>query len=64
VVDSSRTRLEVRPDDADFGSLGLSGFAARAVDDLRELATGSDEDVSRRASDALALLVTLSGRAS
>lgn len=64
VVDSSRTRLEVRPDDADFGALGLSGFAARAVEDLRELATGSDEDVSRRASDALALLVTLSGRAS
>ncbi|MEY9856875.1 DNA repair exonuclease SbcCD nuclease subunit [Catenulispora sp. GAS73] len=64
VVDSSRSRLEVRPDDADFGALGLSGFAARAVDDLRELATGPDEDAARRASDALALLVTLSGRAS
>ncbi|NUP52766.1 MAG: exonuclease SbcCD subunit D [Catenulispora sp.] len=64
VVDSSRSRLEVRPDDADFGALGLSGFAARAVDDLRETAAGPDADAARRASDALALLVTLSGRAS
>ena len=64
VVDSSRSRLEVRPDDADFGALGLSGFAARAVEDLRELAAGSDEDAAVRAADALALLVTLSGRAS
>ncbi|GAA2002696.1 exonuclease SbcCD subunit D [Catenulispora subtropica] len=64
VVDSSRSRLDVRPDDADFSSLGLSGFAARAVEDLRAAAAGADEEAARRASDALALLVTLSGRAS
>ena len=64
VVDSSRTRLDVRPDDADFGALGLSGFAARAVEDLRAAAESPDPEAARRASDALALLVTLAGRAS
>jgi DNA repair exonuclease SbcCD nuclease subunit len=59
VVDSSRSRLDVRPDDADFGALGLSGFAARAVEDLRAAAEGPDAAGARRASDALALLVTL-----
>lgn len=64
VVDSSRSRLEVRPDDGDFSTLGLSGFAERAVEDLREAAAGPDPDAARRASDALALLVALTGRAS
>jgi DNA repair exonuclease SbcCD nuclease subunit len=61
---SSRTDLAIRPADEDFGALGLTGFAARALDDLRELASGADEEAARRASDALGLLVRLSGRAS
>jgi DNA repair exonuclease SbcCD nuclease subunit len=48
-------RLAVLPADQDFASLGLSGFAARAVDDLRARA-GDDDEAAR---DALALLVRL-----
>ncbi|MEY9891192.1 DNA repair exonuclease SbcCD nuclease subunit [Catenulispora sp. MAP5-51] len=58
---SSRTDLAIRPADDDFDALGLTGFAARALDDLRELAGGADEAAARQASDALGLLVRLSG---
>jgi DNA repair exonuclease SbcCD nuclease subunit len=57
---SSRSDLAIRPADDDFDTLGLTGFAARALDDLRELAAGADEAVARQASDALGLLVRLS----
>jgi DNA repair exonuclease SbcCD nuclease subunit len=50
--------LVVRPEDADFDALGLSGFAARAVERLRAEAGESGE-----ARDALALLVRLAGGA-
>lgn len=46
--------LALLPDDADFEALGLSGFAARAVEKLRADAAGAPE-----AEDALALLVRL-----
>ncbi|GAA2055238.1 exonuclease SbcCD subunit D [Catenulispora yoronensis] len=61
---ASRSDLAVSPADGDFDGLGLTGFAALALADLRELATGGDEDAAHRASDALGLLVRLSGRAS
>ncbi|WP_194896655.1 metallophosphoesterase family protein [Catenulispora pinisilvae] len=58
---SSRTDLAIRPADDDFDTLGLTGFAARTLDDLRELAAGGDEAAARQASDALGLLVRLTG---
>jgi DNA repair exonuclease SbcCD nuclease subunit len=58
---SSRTELAIRPAEDDFDALGLTGFAARALDDLRDLAGSGDEETARRASDALGLLVRLSG---
>lgn len=58
---TSRTDLAIRPADDDFDALGLTGFAARALEDLRETATGPDEAAARQASDALGLLVRLSG---
>jgi DNA repair exonuclease SbcCD nuclease subunit len=61
---SSRTDLAIRPAEDDFDSLGLTGFAARALEDLRELAADGDEASARRASDALGLLVRLSGAGS
>ncbi len=53
-----RTDLVVLPDDDDFDSLGLSGFAAGALIDLREAAGGRD-DSAIAAADALALLYRL-----
>ncbi|MEZ0114028.1 DNA repair exonuclease SbcCD nuclease subunit [Catenulispora sp. EB89] len=61
---SSRTDLAIRPADDDFDALGLTGFAARALEDLRELAAAGDEATARQASDALGLLVRLSGSGS
>jgi DNA repair exonuclease SbcCD nuclease subunit len=61
---TNRTDLAIRPADDDFAALGLTGFAARALEDLRDQAAGSDGESARRASDALGLLVRLSGRAS
>ena len=58
---TSRTDLAIRPADDDFDALGLTGFAARALEDLREMAAGPDEAAARQASDALGLLVRLSG---
>lgn len=52
--------LAVLPDDKDFASLGLSGFAREALDDLVELAQeDSDEAVTSR--DALGILYRLVG---
>jgi DNA repair exonuclease SbcCD nuclease subunit len=62
VVDSGRTDLAVRPEDGDFASLGLTGFAAFALDDLRAQAGSDDPGTARTATDALGLLVRLAGR--
>ncbi len=51
-----RSDLAVLPDPADVDDLGLSGFAAEALDDLRGLATAGDEGRAVVAQDALALL--------
>ncbi len=53
--------LVVIPDDEDFTSLGLSGFAADALDDLVEAARGDGEEAAT-AMDALGLLYRLAGR--
>ena len=55
--------LAVRPADADFEGLSLSGFAARALGRLRQQAAGEGADAAdaERARDALALLVRLAG---
>ncbi len=58
-----RSDLVVLPDDDDFESLGLSGFAHEALDDLVALAQG-DGDQAATAMDALGLLYRLSGAAS
>lgn len=62
VRSGSRSELVVMPDGADFDGLMLSGFAASAVEKLREqmLAQGAARE---QAADALALLVRLVGRA-
>jgi DNA repair exonuclease SbcCD nuclease subunit len=54
----SRTDLAVLPEDGDFGDLGLVGFAAEAVSELRgQVARGGPE--GELASAALGLLVRL-----
>jgi DNA repair exonuclease SbcCD nuclease subunit len=53
-----RSDLVVLPDDDDFGGLGLSGFAAAGLEDLRELGSGAGED-ALAARDALGLLYRL-----
>ncbi|WP_232784413.1 metallophosphoesterase family protein [Carbonactinospora thermoautotrophica] len=55
-----RTDLVTRPDDDDFADLGLSGFAASALEELRELAAAPGED-SQAAQEALGLLYRLAG---
>jgi hypothetical protein len=50
------------PDGADFADLSLAGFAASAVDKLRASAQGQGAE-REAATDALALLVRLTGRA-
>ena len=52
--------LVVLPDDEDFTSLGLSGFAREALDDLVELAT-EDGEAAAAAQEALGLLYRLAG---
>lgn len=52
------TDLVVRPDDDEFGDLGLTGFAAEAVDDLTAMLDGPRADEAR---DALGLLYRLAG---
>ncbi len=55
--------LKVVPDAVDFADLGLSGFAERAVERLRERAGGTDPE-SLTARDALGLLLRLTKEAS
>jgi DNA repair exonuclease SbcCD nuclease subunit len=57
------TDLVVLPDDDDFTSLGLSGFADEALSELVALAEGDDQRAAD-AMDALGLLYRLAGRAS
>lgn len=54
------TDLVVLPDDDDFTSLGLSGFANDALDDLVEAARGDGHEAAT-AMDALGLLYRLAG---
>lgn len=56
------TDLAVVPDDEDFSGLGLSGFGADAVEELRAVA-GSDGPDAGTAQGALALLYRLAGGA-
>jgi DNA repair exonuclease SbcCD nuclease subunit len=58
-----RSDLVALPDDDDFGGLGLSGFAAQGLDDLRELGSGGEAD-ALTARDALGLLYRLARRPS
>jgi DNA repair exonuclease SbcCD nuclease subunit len=53
-----RSDLVALPDDDDFEGLGLSGFAAKALADLRELGDGAGDD-ALTARDALGLLYRL-----
>jgi hypothetical protein len=53
-----RSDLVALPDDNDFEELGLSGFAAIGVEDLRQLGTGVGGD-ALTARDALGLLYRL-----
>ncbi len=55
-----RSDIVVLPDDDDFGGLGLSGFAAAGLEDLRRLGAGSGDD-ALTARDALGLLYRLAG---
>src|ERR1019366_7442596 len=57
-----RCDLVVLPDDDDFGGLGLSGFAAAGLDDLRKMGAGAGDD-ALPARDALGLLYRLAGTA-
>ncbi len=61
IAQSSRTELVVTPEDSDFDALQLSGFGARALARLRELAA-SPGTAQVAARDALALLIRLAGR--
>lgn len=61
LAQTSRTELIVTPEDSDFGELNLSGFGARTLARLRELAAGPGEQQST-AQAALALLIRLAGR--
>lgn len=51
-----RSDLVVVPDDAETSTLGLSGFASEALDDLRGLAQSPDPSEAVRAQNATALL--------
>jgi len=54
-----RSDLVALPDDDDFSGLGLSGFAAAGLEDLRELGAAAAGDSALTARDALALLYRL-----
>jgi len=62
-VSESGSDLKVVPDAVDFAGLGLSGFAERAVERLREQASGTGPD-ALTARDALGLLLRLTKEAS
>ena len=51
--------LSIIPANTDFSELGLAGFAATALDELRETASGNGDD-AKTAQDALSLLYRLS----
>jgi DNA repair exonuclease SbcCD nuclease subunit len=53
-----RSDLVALPDDDDFGGLGLSGFAAEGLEDLRQLGSGGEVD-ALTAREALGLLYRL-----
>lgn len=53
-----QTDLAVRPDDGDLRDLGLAGFAAGAMEELRTMATAPGPDAAT-AQDALSLLYRL-----
>lgn len=54
------TELSVLPDDGDLHDLGLTGFAAKTVDELSELARSGGAD-AQTAQDALGLVYRLVG---
>ena len=54
-----RSDLVALPDDDDFSGLGLSGFAAAGLEDLRGLGAGAGGDDALTARDALGLLYRL-----
>ncbi len=62
VRSGSRSELVVMPDNVDFENLSLAGFAASAMEKLRAQTQGQGTE-REQASDALALLVRLIGRA-
>jgi DNA repair exonuclease SbcCD nuclease subunit len=62
VRSGSRSELVVMPDATDFENLSLAGFAASAVEKLRAQAQGQGTE-REQATDALALMVRLVGRA-
>ncbi len=62
VRSGSRSELVVMPDNVDFENLSLAGFAASAVEKLRTQTQGHGTE-REQATDALALLVRLVGRA-
>lgn len=62
VRSDSRSELFVIPDNSDFQDPSLAGFAASTVEKLRVQAQGSGHQAGQ-ASDALALLMRLTGRA-
>ncbi len=55
------SELAIVPDDTDFESFGLSGYAQQALCDLRDLATSNDVAEALAARDALSLLHRLTG---
>jgi DNA repair exonuclease SbcCD nuclease subunit len=55
-----KTELAVLPDESDLQEIGLSGFAAEALTELRQLSDRPDQE-GQTAQDALGLLYRLSG---
>jgi DNA repair exonuclease SbcCD nuclease subunit len=58
---SARSDLRIRSDDGDFAELRLTGFAADALGELRDAASG--QPAGSEAMDALTLLLRLAGSA-
>ncbi len=59
-VSDRRTDLAVLPSDEEIGDLGLGGFVAATLEELKDLAGAQDEGAAT-AQDALALLFRLAG---
>ncbi len=60
-ISHSRTELAVAPEESDFGELGLTGFAARALERLRAQSGGAGPEAAV-VRDALGLLLRLTER--